>query len=103
MTIPRYAAHSPGPSQPLWEDQRTHRERVVAALARNGVTAGLSAAQAHLHDLGKYHPAFQAYIRASAAGLPAECAAALGERQALRGVVPDSPESTIGPDLRRSQ
>lgn len=71
MTIPRYAAHSPGPLQPAWEDQRTHRERVVAALARSGVTAGLSAAQAHLHDLGKYHPAFQAYIRASAAGLPA--------------------------------
>lgn len=94
MTIPRYAAHSPGPLQPTWEDQRTHRERVVAALARSGVTAGLSVAQAHLHDLGKYHPAFQAYIRASTAGLPATRAphAAHGAvmAQALAGHWPGS-------------
>ena len=71
MTIPQYAAHSPGGTQPHWEDQRTHRERVVAALGRTGVSTGLSVAQAALHDLGKYDPAFQAYIRASAAGQPA--------------------------------
>ncbi|MGM9319413.1 CRISPR-associated endonuclease Cas3'' [Deinococcus aquaticus] len=74
MTIPRYAAHSPGRAQSQWEDQRTHRERVLVALARTGVTTGLSVAQAALHDLGKYHPTFQAYIRASAAGHPAASA-----------------------------
>ena len=72
MPIPMYAAHSPGQEQLDWEDQQTHRDRVVAALARIGVTTGLAVVQATLHDLGKYLPSFQAYIRASHAGQPSQ-------------------------------
>jgi CRISPR-associated endonuclease/helicase Cas3 len=82
MPIPRYAAHSPGYEQPDWEDQRTHRERVVAALSPGGPHPGLSRLQALVHDLGKYMPEFQTYIRASHAGESAS-----GSPHALHGAL----------------
>ncbi len=78
----RFYAHTPGKGD-VWHDLVLHLERTAEAASKNGAKfgAGKLARLAGLwHDLGKFNPEFQEYLRRCDAAVRA------GEKAPAKGV-----------------